>query len=135
MMTRRRVVFGCLAIGAMVVNGPAFAAAKRSRVMQLLDPDNDGTVDLDEAKRAASAVFDRLERDRDGTLERRELRGRMSARELQAADPDRDGTLTKDEYLKEVEKRFRAANPDNDGTLDGKELQTPAGRALLRLLQ
>jgi hypothetical protein len=34
-----------------------------------------------------------------------------------------------------VEQRFKAADPDNDGTLDAKELSTPAGRALLRLLQ
>jgi hypothetical protein len=40
-----------------------------------------------------------------------------------------------DEYLAVVEQRFNAANPDNDGTLDMKELNTPAGRALLRLLQ
>ena len=70
-----------------------------------------------------------------GTLDKRELAGRLSAKELAAADPDRDGTLTADEYLAVVEQRFNAANPDADGTLDAKELNTAAGRALLRLLR
>src|SRR3984893_8697302 len=113
--------------------GPAFAAP--SRAMRLLDTDNDGTVDLDEAKRAASMLFDKLDRDSDGTLDRRELRGRLSATDFAAADPDKDGTLSKDEYLKVVESRFKAADPDNDGTLDEKELRSRAGQALLRLLQ
>jgi Ca2+-binding EF-hand superfamily protein len=101
----------------------------------MFDTDNDGTVDLAEAKKAASAMFDKLERDKDGTLDKRELAGRLSAKELAAADPDHDGTLTKEEYLAVVEQRFKAADPDHDGTLDAKELNTPAGQALLRLLK
>jgi Ca2+-binding EF-hand superfamily protein len=80
-------------------------------------------------------VFDKLDRDHDGTLDRRELGGRLSTTEFASADPDRDGTLSKDEYLKVVESRFKAADPDNDGTLDEKELRSRAGQALLRLLQ
>ena len=92
-------------------------------------------MDLAEAKKAASALFDKLERDHDGTLDKRELASRLSAKELAAADPDHDGTLTKDEYLAVVEQRFAAADPDHDGTLDAKELKTKAGQALLRLLK
>jgi Ca2+-binding EF-hand superfamily protein len=132
MITRRMVLVGSL---LMIGGFPASAAPRRSRVMQLLDPDNDGTVDLDEAKRAASALFDKLDRDRDGTLDRREVGGRLSRAEFNAANPDKDGTLSKEEYLRVVERRFRAANPDNDGTLDEKELRSRAGQALLRLLQ
>jgi Ca2+-binding EF-hand superfamily protein len=65
----------------------------------------------------------------------RELKGRLTAKELAAADPDHDGTLTLDEYLAIVEQRFNAADPDKDGTLDAKELKSHAGRALLRLLR
>ena len=135
MITRRMVLLGSLLTSSVIGGFPAFAAPRRSRVMQLLDPDNDGTVDLNEAKRAASALFDRLDRDRDGTLDRREIGGRLSRAEFAAADPDKDGTLSKDEYLRVVERRFMAANPDNDGTLDEKELRSRAGQALLRLLQ
>jgi Ca2+-binding EF-hand superfamily protein len=101
----------------------------------MLDTDNDGTVDLAEAKKAASVLFDKLEGDHDGTLDKRELAGRLSAKELDAADPDHDGTLTKEEFLAVVEKRFKAADPDNDGTLDAKEFNSRAGKALLRLLR
>jgi len=134
MMTRRMAILNCLAaIGSILVGWPAFAAP--SRAIRLLDTDNDGTVDLDEAKKAASALFDKLDRDHEGTLDRRELGSRLSAAEFAAADPDKDGTLSKDEYLKLVENRFKAADPDNDGTLDEKELRSRAGQSLLRLLQ
>jgi Ca2+-binding EF-hand superfamily protein len=132
-MISRRTVVLTLTIGtvaAMIL--PAWAAPNPIR---MLDTDNDGTVDLAEAKKAASALFDKLEREHDGTLDKRELAGRLSAKEFAAADPDHDGTLTKDEYLAVVEQRFNAANPDKDGTLDAKELNTAAGKALLRLLR
>jgi hypothetical protein len=130
-MISRRTVVLTLAIGAVAgMILPAWANAIR-----MLDTDNDGTVDLAEAKKAASALFDKLERDHDGTLDKRELAGRLSAKEFAAADPDHDGTLTKDEYLAVVEQRFNAANPDKDGTLDAKELNSAAGKALLRLLR
>jgi Ca2+-binding EF-hand superfamily protein len=132
-MRSRRSVLITLAIIALAGrNLPAWAA---SGPIRLLDTDNDGTVDLAEAKKAATALFERLERDHDGTLDKRELAGRLSAKELAAADPDHDGTLTKDEYLAVVEQRFNAADPDKDGTLDAKELNSAAGKALLRLLR
>jgi Ca2+-binding EF-hand superfamily protein len=101
----------------------------------MFDTDNDATLDLAEVKKAASALFAKLDRDHDGTLDKRELAGRLSAKELAAADPDHDGTLTSDEYLAVVEQRFNAANPDKDGTLDARELNTHAGQALLRLMK
>jgi Ca2+-binding EF-hand superfamily protein len=104
-------------------------------LLQRLDPDKDGTVDLAEAKAAAAKLFDKLDRDHDGTLDKRELRGRLSAKEFSAADPDKDGTLDKNEFLAVVEARFKTANPDNDETIDGKELTSSAGRSLSRLLK
>ena len=134
-MISRRSVLSALAIGTLVGSNVSVLAARRqASPMTSLDTDNDGTLDLDEAKKAASALFDKLDKDHDGTLDRRELTGRVTAKEFAAADPDHDGTLTKEEYLTIVERRFRAANPDNDGTIDAKELNTKAGKALLRLL-
>jgi EF hand/EF-hand domain pair len=104
-------------------------------LIKTLDPDNDGTVDLAEAKSAASKLFDKLDRDHDGTLDKRELRGRVNAKDFAAADPDNDGTLDKNEFLALAEKRFKAANPDGDGTIDAKELNSAAGRSLVRLLK
>jgi Ca2+-binding EF-hand superfamily protein len=135
-MISRRTCIVSLAAGTLLVTGlPVLAKSGHVSLIGLLDTDHDGTVDLGEARAAASAQFDRLERDKDGTLDKRELSKRLSAKELAAADPDHDGTLTKDEYLAVVEQRFRAADPDHDGTLDAKELNSAAGRALLRLLK
>jgi hypothetical protein len=134
-MISRRSVVSILAAATLSVAGYPALAASRPGPVRMFDTDNDGTLDLAEVKKAASAVFARLDRDHDGTLDKRELAGRLSAPELAAADPDRDGTLTADEYLAVVEQRFNAADPDKDGTLDAKELNTAAGRALLRLLR
>jgi len=119
-----------------VTGWPVWAQGRRrGDPLYGLDTDNDGTVDLNEAKAAASALFDRLDRDHDGTLDRRELRGRVGPRDFAEADPDRDGTLSKGEYLALVERWFRAADADHDGTLTAKEFNSPAGRGLLRLLK
>jgi Ca2+-binding EF-hand superfamily protein len=134
-MTSRRTVLLTLAIGSMSCAYSVALARSGVDPVHTFDTDNDGTVDLAEAKKAASAVFDRLDRDHDGTLDKGELAGRLSAKELAAADPEHDGTLTRDEYLAVVEQRFNAANPDKDGTLDAKELSSAAGKALLRLLR
>ena len=117
---------------AMVVTSasPAFAAS----ALAALDTDKDGTVDLAEAKAAASALFDKLDVDHDGTLDHKELGGRIPAKDWAVADPDNDKTISKDEYLAYVETAFKRADSDNDGTIDAKELRSPAGRALSRLL-
>lgn len=132
---RRSVVLTLGAAALAIGHGPAWAAPRAANPVAMFDSDNDGTLDLMEAKHAASTVFAKLDRDHDGTVDKRELAGRLSARELMAADPDHDGTLTLDEYLAVVEQRFNAANPDADGTLDARELNGKAGRALLRLLK
>jgi Ca2+-binding EF-hand superfamily protein len=133
-VTRRTLATAMVVVlGSVALPGGAFAATARS-ALQALDPDRDGTVSLAEAK-AATRLFTRLDRDHDGTLDRRELRGRMVSKEFGAADGDHDGTLDKAEYLAAVEKAFKAADRDNDGTLDAKELSSAQGRALLRLLR
>jgi EF hand len=124
---------GALTLGAVSIGPFAWSAPKSA--LKALDSDNNGTVDLSEATAASAALFDRLDHDHDGTLDRRELKGRLGKKDFAAADPDKDGTLTKDEFSAIVEQRFKAADPDNDGTVDVKELKSRAGRSLLRLLK
>jgi Ca2+-binding EF-hand superfamily protein len=128
---RRQNAWFLVLFGVLSAFAQSFAASKTADLLQLLDSDHDGTVDLGETKAAASALFDQLDRDHDGTLSGRELKGRLSAKELAADDHDHDGTLTKGEYLATVEKRFNAANRDR---LDAKELGSRPGRALKRLV-
>jgi EF hand len=130
MSIRGKTVLIALAI-TLIGAAPAWSLS----LLKTFDTDNDGTVDLAEAKSAASKLFDKLDRDHDGTLDRRELRGRLNAKDFAAADPDNDGTLDKNEFLALVEKRFKAADPDNDGTIDAKELKSAAGRSLVQLLK
>ncbi len=132
MISRRNAMFATFA-GLCAAAAPAIADAEKSPVAQF-DTDNDGTVDLAEAKKAAGATFDRLDTDKDGTLTLKELHGRLSRKEFAAGDPDHDKTLSKDEYLAVVEQRFKAADPDNDGTISEAEFNTRAGQALQRLL-
>jgi hypothetical protein len=91
-------------------------------------------VDLAEAKRAATDVFDKLDTDKDGTLNTRELQGRLSRKGLMGADRDNDLTLSKDEFLAVVEQRFKSADADGDGSVSAAEFATPTGRALAGLL-
>ena len=134
MMSRLFILLTTVTILA-VGNAAAQAASKTANPVTMFDTDNDGTVDLAEAKKAASALFATLDRDHDGTLDRGELSARLRAKAFQTADPDHDSTLTLDEYLAVVAQRFAAADLDKDGTLDAKELNSRAGRALLRLLK
>ena len=114
---------------------PALAEASTCTAMAGLDADQDGTINLAEAQKAAGIVFDKIERNKDSTVDAKEAEGRLSKKELEAGDPDNDATLTKDEYLALVAKRFAAADPDGEGKLDCKELSTVAGEALLKLLK
>jgi Ca2+-binding EF-hand superfamily protein len=112
------------------------AHAQRLKVeafIQQWDADHDGTLSLDEIKKAASGSFDALDRNHDGKLTRGQVSGMFSFREFHRADRDNDGRLDKNEFLAVVEQRFLAADKDHDGTLDKKELETLAGRVLLRL--
>lgn len=93
------------------------------------------TLSLDEAKLAAGARFDKLEKDHDGTLDAKEVKGRIGAKTFKAADPDNDGTLSKDEFLSLVEKFFKQADSDSDGTLSVVELHSKAGVVLKQLIQ
>jgi Ca2+-binding EF-hand superfamily protein len=126
-MLSRRNVFKVTLAALVGAAAPTLAATS-------FDTDNDGTVDLNEAKKAASALFDKLDSDKDGALDFKELNGRLTQTEFAAADPDNDGTLSKDEFLGVVEKRFKAADPDNDGTVSAAEFETTAGRSLSQLL-
>jgi Ca2+-binding EF-hand superfamily protein len=121
-------------LGAALAAPPAQAAGVNvDAFIRQWDADHDGTLDLDEVKKAASARFDRLDRDHDGTLDRRELGATMSPQELRQADMAKDRKLDKNEYLTMVEKRFQATDKNGDGKLDKKELNSPAGKSLLRL--
>lgn len=124
-----------LLVPALSISAHTFPAMAASASLTALDPDNDGTVDVPEAKAAAAKLFTKLDPDKDGTLDAKELAGRVDAEGLKKADPDNDGTLDQNEFDTLVVERFKAADPDNDGTLDDKELATEAGKSFLLLVE
>lgn len=131
-----KVLFAAaIASAALMVAPVSPALAKKASPVATLDTDNDSTVDLNEIKKSSEELFGKLEKDNDGTIEPKELHGRLSKKEFKAADPDNDGTLDKNEFLAVVESLFKAADPDNDGTLDEKELAAKPGKALLRVVR
>ena len=126
------LIAGSAFLGGTLVTAPARA---EQSAIKALDTDNDGTLDINEVTKWAEAVFDRLQKDQDETLDRKELGSRLSAKEFAAADPDKDATLTKEEYVALVQKLFKQADVDGDGKLEAKELRSKAGRALIRLIR
>ena len=76
MLTRRIAIFAGLGVAFFPLL-PALSASDPD-LLAGLDTDHDGTVSLDEAKKAAEVMFDKLDRDHDGTLTGRELRGRLN---------------------------------------------------------
>jgi len=126
-----------LAAGAVALAGiplmPAWAASDAD-VVTKYDTDHDQSLSLDEVKAAASAHFDKLNKDGDSTLETKEVQGVIGPKAFNAADTDHDGSLSKDEYLALVQKLFQKADADHDGTLTSTELQSRSGRALKRLI-
>src|ERR1700737_5082909 len=91
MISRRTLVLALTAGASLVGGSPVLAKSRHLNRIRMFDTDNDGTVDLAEAKKAASALFDKLDPDHDGTLDKRELAGRLTPKEFAAADPDQEG--------------------------------------------
>jgi len=121
--------------GALVLAQPAAAKIKvDAALMQTLDPDKDGTVDLNEVRTAAASEFRKLDKDNDGTLDAKELKGVLKKGAIKNADPDNDGTLDLNEYTAVVEKDFKAADHNNDGKLTEADLKSKKGRKLLKLI-
>ena len=123
------------AVGFAVLAGAAQAQPMRGAVPDL---DRDGKVTLSEFKRGrADAMMARLDANRDGRLDRRELtaagqragardesqaRGGRMAKMLPRLDADHDGALSRTEIEAGASRRFEAADANRDGWLSEGEL-------------
>lgn len=125
-MKKLMVVGGLvLSIGAAFAAGATLSDSVVAAAMKKADPDNDGTLDLAEAKKLgiSKAVFEKVNPDKDGTLDAKELAAALTM-VFESANPDKDGTLDPKEAKKAGVKDkaiFEAADPDKDGTLDINE--------------
>lgn len=124
-----------LAAASLIAAPVTPALAKKPSPVTAFDTDNDATVDSNWARKSAEGLFEKLDADKDGSVESKELHGRLSKKEFKVADPDNDGTIDKNEFIALLEALFKAADPDGDGTLDEKELGSTGGKSLLRVVR
>lgn len=135
MTTSRIALFGAVAlISAATFSGPVFAGHSAEHVIASLDPDKDGTLDKREVKHAAIAKFKRLNGDNDRTLEPNEVVGHITPKAFAYGDLNKDGKLSLGEYLRLTKLAWIASNPDKDRTIEVAELQTKHGRILSHLI-
>ncbi len=111
------------------------AKAKSCPELNAVDPDGDGSWSIFEAKRRALAVFAKLNKDGDRTLEHDELADRLTKEQFDKVDVIKRKGIDRLEWLRMTKKLFRAANPDRDITLECDEIVSPAGRALAYVLR
>jgi hypothetical protein len=67
-------IIGVVALGAALAPRNSVAATPAASTIHKCDTDKDKTLDLAEVKAAASAHFDRLDKDADGTLDAKKSR-------------------------------------------------------------
>lgn len=123
---------GAAMLAILLSAGSALAA---DASVKPFDSDNDGTINLAEAKAAGAKLFAVLDTDKDGTLDKKELKGRVSKKAFKKSNLDNDKTLDQKEFEALIEYRFKAANKDSDNTVDDKELSKKKGKKLLQLMQ
>ena len=129
MNTKTLLATSLIALGAVGFAVPLVAHAEdTTTALKVIDTDNDGTIDLAEAKKAGMAIFKATDKDNDGTIDAKEGAAMMPA------DTDKDGTIDQAEYTKMIEAAFKKADPDNEGTVDQKELASPAAADLRAMI-
>ena len=134
-MLQRNTLTGLTAC-LLALAAPASAQQDGRSLLQRLDQDHDKTLSWDEVRSVVHNGFAALEADHDNTLDSKEAaKAGINQKTLRAADPDHDDPLDEGEYTKLAKQRFDAADRDHDGTLSRAELNSPAGRALTRMLR
>ena len=111
------------------------SGARGDEAFSSLDTDHNGTIEEQEAQAAGRALFTRLDRNQNGSLDAAEIGDRLGAAVQKGADPGADGALNAEEYAALVKARFKSANTDADGTVDENELKTLTGALLLLVIK
>lgn len=142
-----RTAVALLAVAfAVASSSAALAYGKRTRaiantdvrqLMRLMDTDKNGSISKDEFMQFMAQKFDRLDADKSGQLEAKELSGSSlpvskradaagtsDVRQLvRLMDADLNGTVSKDEFLKFMSDTFDRLDVDKSGALERKELR------------
>ena len=130
-MASKFAVVTLIAAGLFATSVYAMTGAE---VLKSVNHDDDRTLEVPEAIKAAATVFDGLSRDKGQTVGRGDVSDRVSPSEWSQVNKDKDQTLELDEWLTVARARFDAADANHDGKLDAGELDTPAGQSLVRMI-
>ena len=101
--------------------------------LERYDTDHDGSLSLEEIKKAAIERFKTLDRKHRGRLTRSQLAGLLSFQQFRKADKDKTRTIDQQEFVAIGQDLFHKADAEHVGRLDKKELGTGPGKALRRL--
>ncbi|MFD1788731.1 EF-hand domain-containing protein [Sphingomonas floccifaciens] len=102
------------------VRGPGDGLAR-------LDTDGDGRVTRAEFDTGSQARFDRMDTNRDGTIDATEMAALPGGGRGMRADTNGDGKLTRAESDAMSKERFDRMDVNGDGVLDAAELQAGGG--------
>lgn len=110
--TRSRITLG-LSVAALAIGGMAYAQsdAAPNHGMHLGDADGNGVVTRAEAQAAATAMFTRMDVNKDGKLDKADRaagRAAMQDRMFEKLDTDKNGAISKSEFAAHH-------GPDRDG--------------------
>ncbi len=129
------VVLSGAPAGAQTTAATSAAASDPVAFIQRFDRSGKGLLDVKAVLNAAVVKFGTLDTEKRGRMTAQQLAGLLTPEEFKTANPDGDTTIGVEEWFDLVRRYFYAANPDNDGSLSVDELKTPAGQALLKLIQ
>lgn len=99
--------------------------------LMAMDANGDGAITRAEAEAARGAMFNRLDRDRDGylsTSEQNAAQG-MGRRGLEGADADNDARISRAELMAQPYRAFDRLDANSDGAISAAELETVRTRA------
>lgn len=85
--------------------------------LQALDTNKSGGVSKEEYLQYMTAGYTRLDKDKDGSLNKAELDGIVSTEQFAATDANADGKISKTEYTTQITKDFDAAEKGPNGEL------------------
>lgn len=95
----------------------AQAQAMSQGQMDRLDRDRNGAVDRSEYQAFMGSAFANLDKNKDGSLSREEAAQTLNAQQFAATDANGDGTIAQQEFLNRVMADFEAADRSGDGSL------------------
>ena len=145
-MRQKFLPLALVAVQFAVASSTALAYSKRTRaaanadvrqLIRLFDTDKSGSISKDEFLQFMAQKFDRLDADKSGQLDAKELSSpsppiskrtdavaTTDVRQLvRLMDADLNGTVSKDEFMKFMSDTFDRLDVDKSGALERKELR------------